>query len=110
MGSAMKQIETVKSAVKTFDGTIESSDGQQFQAPMAAKETQSSEISQFVDKMVEKGAKTAQTEQQAHRFQDLAIKSRKKAKMLHSGRQSDPQSWVRPQKELDREQRPCKVL
>ena len=55
---------------------------------MAAKEAQSSEISQFVDKMVEKGTKTAQEEQQSRRFEDLAIKSRKKAKMLHSKRQS----------------------
>ena len=56
---------------------------------MAAKEAQSSEISQFVDKMVEKGTKTAQKEQQLRRFEDLAIMSRQKAKMLHSKRQSN---------------------
>ena len=50
---------------------------------MTAQEAKSAEVSQFVDEMVQKGAKTAQKEQQSRSFEILAKRSRKAAKALH---------------------------
>ena len=53
---------------------------------MTAQEAKSAEVSQFVDEMVQKGAKLAQTEQQSRHFEIFAKRSRKAAKNLHPQR------------------------